>query len=114
MATLAEHRDALILADTRYRRLLYAFQNFSDILKAHRRINDPDKRGGGKTFDGLRFLTEADVELLSLYLVQEDWTGLATAQTFNMAELAFNLMNADTPSFEDTWSFGRVLMSVEV
>ena len=58
-----------------YRRISYALQNFSDIRKAHTRAlaNDPNERGGGKTWVGLRFLEGRDIESLAIELTLIDW-----------------------------------------
>ena len=110
--TYQEHQESLLNLSTRYEKLRYSLQNFKDILKAHRRLTEPDKRGGGNQFAGLTHLKGIDLEYLAYQLAQNDYGGKkATSQAFRMAEQACVLLKKVDLEYIQKWHFGRVLLS---
>ena len=110
--TLQEHQEALLNLRSRSLRLAYTLQNFTDIRKAQARVTDPGKRGGGKTFAGLKHLEGIDLEWLAINLSQNDYGGKkATSQAFKMADQVFILLKKVNVEYSDKWDLGRVLLS---
>ena len=107
-----EHQVALLNLRSRSARLTYALQNFKDILKAHRRKTNPNTRGGGNQFSGLKYLEGIDLEWLATHLAQNDYSGKkATSQIFRMAEQACHLLKRIDLDHSEKWHLGRALMS---
>ncbi len=110
--TLQEHQEALLNLRSRSLRLAYALENFTDIRKAIQRRDNPDKRGGGRTWPALKFLKKDEIESLAIDLASEDWAGKkCAAQMMLMADKAFGLMRNVDADFIDRWGLGRILMS---
>ena len=110
--TYQEHQASLRNLRSRSLRLTYALQNFSDILKSHRRLINPDKRGGGNQFAGLNYLKGVDLEWLAIQLAQNNYGGKkATSQAFLMAEQACSLLKKIDLEYKEKWHLGRVLLS---
>ena len=110
--TLQEHQEALLNLRSRSLRLAYTLQNITDIRKAQARVTDPDKRGGGKPFAGLKHLEGIDLEWLAINLSQNDYGGKkATSQAFKMADQVFILLKKVNVEYSDKWDLGRVLLS---
>ena len=110
--TYQEHQESLLNMRSRPARLSYALQHFSDIRKSIQRKNNPNKRGGGKTFEGLHWLEGIDLDTLAVGLSQYQYSGKkATSQAFRMGEHAFALMKVKDFDHRDKWFLGRVILS---
>ena len=109
--TYQEHQEALLNMRSRPARLSYALQHSSDIRKSIERKKNPNKRGGGKTFEGLHWLEGIDLDTLAVGLSQYEYSGKkATSQASRMGEHAFALMKVKDFDHRDNWFLGRVLL----
>jgi|APSaa5957512535_1039671.scaffolds.fasta_scaffold13680_1 hypothetical protein len=115
MVDLKTHQEAIRSLDNRSLRLSYALQNFSDIRKAHKRVANPDRGGGGRTHSGLKPLEGRDIENLAIELAGIDWSGRkATSTVFRLAEKTLRWLRVIDASHKQKFDLGRLLLSAFV
>ena len=81
-------------------------RNFSKYRKK------PGKKGGGKTWPGLKHFEQADVDRIAIRLLSTSWGGRkATKSLMEMADAIEALLCKTNLSWNDKWQMGRALLS---
>ena len=81
-------------------------RNFSKYRKK------PGKKGGGKTWPGLRHFEQADIDRIAIRLLSTSWGGRkATKSLMEMADAIEALLCKTDLSWNDKWQMGRALLS---
>ena len=81
-------------------------RNFSKYRKK------PGKKGGGKTWPGLKHFEQADIDRIAIRLLSTSWGGRkATKSLMEMADAIEALLCKTNLSWNDKWQMGRALLS---